>query len=97
MAMVGNWDEQGSSNEAKIKMIGVGGGGSNVRNRMLESEMQGVEFSIVKMDAHALSNTMYLMYLQPNSGRLHVAILYISSGNHFKNILTIPKGTTSDT
>lgn len=39
---------------AKIKVIGVGGGGSNAVNRMLESEMQGVEFWIVNTDLQAL-------------------------------------------
>ena len=63
MAMAGSQDELGSSNEAKIKVIGVGGSDSNAENRMLESEMQGVEFSIVNIDAHALSNTVYSMYL----------------------------------
>lgn len=40
--------------EAKIKVIGVGGGGSNAVNRMLESDMQGVEFWIVNTDLQAL-------------------------------------------
>eukprot|EP00250_Pteridium_aquilinum_P007549 c17237_g1_i1 orf=1-441(-) len=39
--------ERESYKEAKIKVIGVGGGGSNAVNRMLESDMQGVEFWIV--------------------------------------------------
>ena len=97
MAMASSWDELGTSNEAKIKVIGLGGGGSNAGNRMLESEMQGVEFLIVDTNVHALSNTVYSMYLQPNNGQLHVAVLYIFGGNHFKNTLTIPKGTTSNT
>jgi hypothetical protein len=42
-------------NEAKIKVIGVGGGGSNAVNRMLESEMKGVEFWIVNTDAQAMA------------------------------------------
>ncbi|XP_022977416.1 cell division protein FtsZ homolog 2-1, chloroplastic-like [Cucurbita pepo subsp. pepo] len=41
-------------NEAKIKVIGVGGGGSNAVNRMIESSMQGVEFWIVNTDVQAL-------------------------------------------
>jgi hypothetical protein len=44
-----------SFNEAKIKVIGVGGGGSNAVNRMLESEMRGVEFWIVNTDAQAMA------------------------------------------
>lgn len=41
-------------NEAKIKVIGIGGGGSNAVNRMIESSMQGVEFWIVNTDVQAM-------------------------------------------
>ncbi|GKV38939.1 hypothetical protein SLEP1_g46790 [Rubroshorea leprosula] len=41
-------------NEAKIKVIGVGGGGSNAVNRMIASAMKGVEFWIVNTDAQAM-------------------------------------------
>ncbi|KAL1201278.1 Cell division -like protein FtsZ [Cardamine amara subsp. amara] len=41
-------------NEARIKVIGVGGGGSNAVNRMIESEMIGVEFWIVNTDIQAM-------------------------------------------
>ncbi|OWM82526.1 cell division protein FtsZ homolog 2-2, chloroplastic [Punica granatum] len=41
-------------NEAKIKVIGVGGGGSNAVNRMIESAMKGVEFWIVNTDIQAM-------------------------------------------
>ncbi|XP_022132933.1 cell division protein FtsZ homolog 2-1, chloroplastic [Momordica charantia] len=41
-------------NEAKIKVIGVGGGGSNAVNRMIESSMHGVEFWIVNTDVQAM-------------------------------------------
>ncbi|XP_010505156.1 PREDICTED: cell division protein FtsZ homolog 2-1, chloroplastic [Camelina sativa] len=41
-------------NEARIKVIGVGGGGSNAVNRMIESEMSGVEFWIVNTDIQAM-------------------------------------------
>ncbi|KAI3760435.1 hypothetical protein L1987_50830 [Smallanthus sonchifolius] len=44
----------GGYNEAKIKVIGVGGGGSNAVNRMIESAMQGVEFWIVNTDVQAM-------------------------------------------
>ncbi|KAK1437056.1 hypothetical protein QVD17_02841 [Tagetes erecta] len=44
----------GGYNEAKIKVIGVGGGGSNAVNRMIESEMKGVEFWIVNTDVQAM-------------------------------------------
>lgn len=42
------------NNEAKIKVIGVGGGGSNAVNRMIESAMKGVEFWIVNTDIQAM-------------------------------------------
>ncbi|XP_060177009.1 cell division protein FtsZ homolog 2-2, chloroplastic-like [Lycium barbarum] len=41
-------------NEAKIKVVGVGGGGSNAVNRMIESAMNGVEFWIVNTDIQAI-------------------------------------------
>ncbi|KAK6126401.1 hypothetical protein DH2020_039851 [Rehmannia glutinosa] len=41
-------------NEAKIKVIGVGGGGSNAVNRMIESAMKGVEFWILNTDVQAM-------------------------------------------
>ena len=40
--------------EAKIKVVGVGGGASNAVNRMIENSMKGVEFLIVNTDAQAL-------------------------------------------
>lgn len=48
------WLESDVYNEAKIKVVGVGGGGSNAVNRMLESDMKGVEFWIVNTDLQAL-------------------------------------------
>lgn len=39
---------------AQIKVIGVGGGGSNAVNRMIENGLQGVEFISVNTDAQAL-------------------------------------------
>ncbi len=39
---------------ARIKVIGVGGGGSNAVNRMIEEGMGGVEFVAVNTDAQAL-------------------------------------------
>jgi cell division protein FtsZ len=40
---------------AQIKVIGVGGGGSNAVNRMIEHGVQGVEFIAVNTDAQALN------------------------------------------
>jgi len=39
---------------ADIKVLGIGGGGSNAVNRMLESGLRGVEFIAVNTDAQAL-------------------------------------------
>ena len=40
---------------ARIKVIGVGGGGSNAVNRMVASGLNGVEFIVANTDAQALS------------------------------------------
>jgi cell division protein FtsZ len=39
---------------ARIKVIGVGGGGNNAVNRMIEEGIEGVEFIAVNTDAQAL-------------------------------------------
>lgn len=39
---------------ANIKVIGVGGGGSNAVNRMIEAELQGVQFIAMNTDGQAL-------------------------------------------
>jgi len=41
-------------NFAQIKVVGVGGGGSNAVNRMIEKGLQGVEFIAINTDAQAL-------------------------------------------
>jgi cell division protein FtsZ len=43
-----------SENFALIRVVGVGGGGNNAVNRMIRSEMMGVEFIGVNTDAQAL-------------------------------------------
>ena len=42
-------------NPAKIKVIGLGGGGSNAITRMLREEIQGVEFISMNTDSQALA------------------------------------------
>lgn len=39
---------------ARIKVIGVGGGGGSAINRMIDAKMKGVEFSVINTDAQAL-------------------------------------------
>ena len=41
---------------AKMKVIGVGGGGGNAVNRMISAGLTGVEFIAVNTDAMALDN-----------------------------------------
>jgi len=49
---------------AKIEVIGVGGGGSNAVNRMIEHGVQGVEFIAVNTDAQALNMSQADVKLQ---------------------------------
>ncbi len=44
-------------NPAKIKVIGLGGGGCNAITRMVQEEIQGVEFVAVNTDAQAMAIT----------------------------------------
>jgi len=44
-------------NPAKIKVIGMGGGGCNAITRMVREEIQGVEFIAMNTDAQALAIT----------------------------------------
>jgi len=43
-----------ADNLARIKVLGVGGGGCNAVNRMIEEGIQGVEFVAINTDAQAL-------------------------------------------
>ena len=42
---------------AKIKVVGVGGGGNNAVNRMIEAGVKGVEFLVFNTDRQALKNS----------------------------------------
>ena len=42
-------------NFARIRVVGVGGGGSNAVNRMIEEGLGGVEFIAINTDAQALN------------------------------------------
>ncbi len=44
-------------NVTNIKVIGVGGGGGNAVNRMVESGLSGVEFVAMNTDQQALLNS----------------------------------------
>jgi cell division protein FtsZ len=47
--------ESGSSYLAVIKVVGVGGGGTNAVNRMVDAGLRGVEFVAANTDAQALA------------------------------------------
>ncbi|MFZ5950267.1 MAG: cell division protein FtsZ [Candidatus Rifleibacteriota bacterium] len=48
---------QAAAENAEIKVIGVGGGGSNAVNRMIEANLTGVEFIAANTDQQALTNS----------------------------------------
>lgn len=49
---------------ARIKVIGVGGGGGNAVNRMIEAGIQGVEFIVANTDLQALNASLAPMKIQ---------------------------------
>ena len=49
--------EEGASTNARMKVVGVGGGGGNAVNRMIDEHLQGVEFISINTDAQALTNS----------------------------------------
>ncbi|MDR7122639.1 cell division protein FtsZ [Rheinheimera soli] len=56
------------SEEAVIKVIGVGGGGGNAVEYMVASNIEGVEFIAANTDAQALRNSSAHMTLQLGAG-----------------------------
>src|SRR3990170_2683336 len=48
--------EEAVTQNARMKVVGVGGGGGNAVNRMIEEHLTGVEFISVNTDAQALLN-----------------------------------------
>jgi cell division protein FtsZ len=51
--MVFEYDETSTQN-ARMKVVGVGGGGGNAVNRMIEEDLEGVDFISVNTDAQVL-------------------------------------------
>ncbi|MDT9587494.1 MAG: cell division protein FtsZ [Candidatus Arsenophonus melophagi] len=51
-------EEREFTNDAVIKVIGIGGGGSNAVEHMVREHIDGVEFIAVNTDAQALRKTM---------------------------------------
>src|SRR5207248_6570283 len=46
--------EESAAQNARMKVVGVGGGGGNAVNRMIDEHLEGVEFISVNTDAQAL-------------------------------------------
>src|SRR5689334_19105642 len=53
-----------SRNDARIKVIGIGGGGGNAVNRMIEAGMDGIEFIVANTDLQALRLSRAPMKIQ---------------------------------
>ena len=49
---------------AKIKVIGVGGGGGNAINRMISADVKGVDFLVANTDAQALQSSQAPLKIQ---------------------------------
>ena len=56
--------DESTAQHARMKVIGIGGGGSNAVNRMIEERLVGVEFISVNTDAQALSKSKSDMKVQ---------------------------------
>src|SRR5476651_965129 len=59
-------DEEGTAG-ARIKVVGVGGGGSNAVNRMVQAGFEGVEFVVANTDLQALRTNAASVKLQIGS------------------------------
>ncbi len=49
--------EESTPRSARMKVVGVGGGGGNAVNRMIEERLEGVEFISVNTDSQALNTS----------------------------------------
>jgi cell division protein FtsZ len=56
--------EHGGCGEARIKVVGVGGGGGNAVNTMIQSGMPGVDFIAANTDAQALAANLATVKIQ---------------------------------
>jgi cell division protein FtsZ len=60
-------EEERIETSARIKVVGVGGGGSNAVNRMVRMGLDGVEFIVANTDLQALGNNAAPVKLQIGS------------------------------
>src|SRR5262245_31599357 len=59
-----SYETDPSLNGARIKVIGVGGGGGNAVNRMIEAGIEGVQFLVANTDLQALKNSRAAVKIQ---------------------------------
>jgi cell division protein FtsZ len=60
-------DDDPPINGARIKVIGVGGGGGNAVNRMIEAGIEGIEFMVANTDLQALKRSRAPIKIQLGS------------------------------
>ncbi|MBP7462647.1 MAG: cell division protein FtsZ [Candidatus Delongbacteria bacterium] len=60
-------DYADSTQQARLKVVGIGGAGGNAINRMIESGLQGVDFIAVNTDSQALERSLAPIKLQIGS------------------------------
>jgi cell division protein FtsZ len=58
------FDDEPPSAGARIKVIGIGGGGGNAVNHMIEAQIDGVEFLVINTDLQSLSRSRAPVKLQ---------------------------------
>src|SRR5215472_7471460 len=58
------FEPEQSANGAKIKVVGIGGGGGNAVNRMIEAGIEGVQFLVANTDLQALKSSRAAVKIQ---------------------------------
>jgi cell division protein FtsZ len=62
--MIFEFEENGVVPSAKMKVVGVGGAGGNAVNRMIDEDLEGVEFISMNTDAQALHGSRAQVSMQ---------------------------------